>query len=605
MKRIPSLWVIARTVVLAYLFPAVQPAASAMEWPGHQVAQESQTTTWTGTLDARGTPLRLEIDITENAGDLSGELRSLDQNNATLALDEIRIAGDSLQFAVPMIGARFGGAYATDRTEVEGTFSQSGVQLPLVLVRSGATAAPADPIGESQLVEAWVGELEMGGVMRPVMQFRWVVQPTGDTLAYFDSVTEGRTGFPATRSINGDTLAFDVGEINLTYRGRLNDARDAADGTWSQGGRSLKLTLRKQDHAYETPNVWENRPQRPVGPFPYDAEEVAFENAIDGIVLAGTLTLPRRPGPHPVVVLISGSGPQDRDQTLMEHKPFLVLADYMTRRGIAVLRYDDRGTAESTGDFAAATTEDLARDASAAVEFLTRHDRVNPDEIGLVGHSEGGLIAPMVVGLRDDVAFVVLLAAPGVGGAKIIETQTEAMLRAAGTDEAVIAAALAINRAVLNHVRHGDPESDSSEELESAIERAIEAVPESDRAEVAATARLGVRNALARSRRAWVRFFLDYDPRPALRNIRCPVLAVTGSKDLQVLPDLNLPEIEKALIEGGNDDFEVIELDGLNHLFQQSDTGSISEYATIQETFNPVALATIGNWIIDHTTPNN
>ena len=205
-----------------------------------------------------------------------------------------------------------------------------------------------------------------------------------------------------------------MAKIKLTYRGTLNDDRDTAEGTWSQGGRKVPLTLKKQVTELEKVNVWENRPQRPVEPFPYDAEKVNFENKVDDLTLAGTLTIPRKPGRHPAVILISGSGPQDRDQSLMEHKPFLVLADYLTRRGIAVLRYDDRGTSKSTGKFKGATTEDFASDAAAAVEFLKSHARVNPNEIGLAGHSEGGLIAPMVVGFRDDVAFVCLLAATKV-----------------------------------------------------------------------------------------------------------------------------------------------------------------------------------------------
>ncbi len=564
--------------------------------------QEPQTMTWKGTLNTPGTKLRLEIDITENDGELTGELRSLDQNNARLDLAEIRVESDSLSFSIPGIGASFTGEYANDRAVAQGTFSQGGAQLPLTLTKSGSGSDSAESSPKGQLREAWLGELELG-LQKPMMQFRIVELESGGTTAYFDSVTEGRTGFEATWSIEGDTLSFDVAAIRLTFRGVLNDSRDQAEGTWSQGGRDVPLTLTKQPAEYETANAWENRPQRPVGPFPYDAEEVRFENTVDGVMLAGTLTIPQQPGRHPVVVLISGSGAQDRDETLMEHKPFLVLADYLTRRGIAVLRYDDRGTAESTGQFGAATTEDFARDASAAVDFLRHHDRINPKEIGLAGHSEGGLVAPMVVGLRDDVAFVVLLAATGVDGATINASQTEALLRAAGTDETEIEIALMISGAAIDAALKAGPGSDILADLEPVIDQVLQRIPEAAREEATENIRQGIRNSVGRLQSDWMQFFLAYDPRPALRDIDCPVLAIIGSKDLQVLPDLNMPEIRHALTAGGNEDFEMIELEGLNHLFQQSETGSMNEYVEIQETFNPVALERIGDWIIDHVTP--
>ena len=252
-----------------------------------------------------------------------------------------------------------------------------------------------------------------------------------------------------------------------------------------------------------------------------------------------------------------GRGRRDRDETLMEHKPFLVMADYLTRRGIAVLRYDDRGTAESTGKFGNSTTEDFARDASAAVEFLKGHDRINAEEIGLAGHSEGGLIAPMVVGLRDDVAFVVLMAATGVDGKTISLSQSEALLRANGTEESEIQLGLKVSRAVLGVVTTTDPDK-FEEEIPKVVEAVIESLPESEREEAGASIRAEIADAHKALKGRWIRFFLSYDPRPALRNIKCPVLAIIGSKDLQVLPDLNNPEIKKAMEEGGNPDFELI-----------------------------------------------
>lgn len=323
------------------------------------VAEEANTTTWKGTLDAGGAKLRLELNLTEIDSKLTGELRSIDQGNTKLKAADITIEGDTLSFSVPQVGARFSGKYGKDRKIVEGTFSQGGANLPLTLSLAGEGTAKHEVETKETLQEAWVGKLNMG-VIQPVMQFRIVTTDAGTTQAYFDSVTEGRTNFHATWSAEGDELKFDVPGIQLSYQGTLNDQRDSAEGIWSQGGREVPLTLKKQSAAYDDGNVWENRPQRPVAPFPYKAEEVTFKNAVDDLTLAGTLTIPETEGRHPAVILISGSGPQDRDETLMGHKPFLVLADYLSRRGIAVLRYDDRGTGASTGDFDSATTEDFA-----------------------------------------------------------------------------------------------------------------------------------------------------------------------------------------------------------------------------------------------------
>ncbi len=566
------------------------------------LAQETKTNTWLGTLDARGIKLRLEIDINQNGDEQSGELRSLDQGNARLELADIKIDSATFAFSIPQLGAEFKGKLSKGGNVATGTFAQNGIDLPLTLARAGTVEPMPELKATETLREAWVGKLQMG-VIEPVMQFRVVTLESGETAVRFDSITEARTGFPGTWSVEGDAIRFDIPEIKLSYSGKLNETKDTAEGTWNQAGRAVPLTLKKQLTEYRSEDVWANRPQKPVGPFPYDDEEVKFQNQVDQIMLAGTLTIPQNPGRHPAVVLISGSGPQDRDESLMEHKPFLVLADYLSRRGIAVLRYDDRGFGESTGDFGSATTEDFARDASAAVEFLKTHDRINPVEIGLAGHSEGGLIAPMVVGLRDDIAFVVLLAATGVNGASISQSQSEAMARAAGVGESELEIIRSVNRAVLDIASKAGPDEDLSVKVDEAIEAIIQKLPEADREQAGANIRAAVKGEMQQLQGNWMRFFLNYNPRPALTNIKCPVLAIVGSKDTQVLPELNMPVIQQALAEGRNQDFEIVILDGLNHLFQKSETGGMGEYVTIQETFNPEALKKIGDWIINHTTP--
>lgn len=556
--------------------------------------QQATTSTWTGVLDALGTKLRLEIDITVDGDRAAGKLRSLDQGNSEFELSKVKVS-ETLSFEVPQLGATFEGKIDKAGKVAEGKFQQNGMKLSLAL--SKGDSRPAEPLVEKEpevLREAWVGTLNMG-ILKPIMQFRVIESNPEDPKCYFDSITEGATGFAGTWEIEEDRLKFTIPRIRLEYEGKLDSTGATAEGTWKQGGRELPLTLNKQPTEYKSENTWQNRPQRPRGPYPYDREKVTFENTADSLTLAGTLTIPKSPGKHPAVVLISGSGPQDRDETLMEHKPFLVLADYLSRRGIAVLRYDDRGFGESTGKFSGATTADFAKDASAAVEFLKSHDRIDANQVGLAGHSEGGLIAPIVCQLRDDVAFVVLMAATGVDGATIITSQTEAMLRVELTkpeEQVELETGLKINKLVIDQALKGDLNFEDPE-FAKQLEEILQALSE----EEIEAARMGLKAAKKRFEDEWIKFFIKYDPRPALSDISCPVLAIIGSKDLQVLPDLNMPEIKKALEAGGNKDFELVTIDGLNHLFQECETGSMNEYISIQETWNPKALKSIGDWI--------
>ncbi|MFK7767872.1 MAG: alpha/beta hydrolase family protein [Mariniblastus sp.] len=568
-------------------------------------AQDTTKTTWEGAINAGGTKLRFEIETTRVGDKLTGKFKSVDQGNATFDIAKATL-GDELKFSLPQLGAEFSGKYNESKMTAKGMFKQSGAKLPLTLTHGEweATTVKSAPAVEEKLKEAWVGKLELG-IMKAVMQFR-IMESDDKPIAYFDSITEGRTGFKADWSVKNGKLTFKVNPIKLKFEGKINEAGDEAEGIWSQGGREIPLTLKKQANEYDNVNIWENRPQRPIAPFPYDAEEVKFENKIDKLTLAATLTIPKKPGKHPVVVLISGSGAQDRDETLMEHKPFLVLADYLTRRGIAVLRYDDRGTAESTGDYASATTRDLANDASAAVDFLKSHNRINAKEIGLAGHSEGGLIAPIVCEQRDDIAFVVLLAATGVDGVSIVTSQSAAMLKAekpAPKDQKEVEISLKINGLVLNQLINGI--SLDAPEFRKQIDELINQLPESDQELAKKNIETELKSSEKRFQGVWLKYFLKYDPRPALKKIKCPVLAIVGSKDLQVLPDLNMPEIEKALKESGNKDFETEILADLNHLFQKCETGAMSEYATIQETFNPDALDKVGDWIVKRVTRAN
>lgn len=357
-------------------------------------------------------------------------------------------------------------------------------------------------------------------------------------------------------------------------------------------GASLKLEAEKLHAACEGKNssnvqtdlASPRRPQEPRKPYPYREEDVSYKNQAQGNTLAATLTIPAGKGPFPAVVLITGSGPQDRDESLMGHKPFLVLSDYLTRKGIVVLRADDRGVGKSTGEFSGATTADFATDTEAGIAYLKTRPEVNPKLIGLVGHSEGGVIAPMIAARRSAVAFIVMLAGPGVPGDEIIVKQAELLAQSVGKSRQEAAKAAEKQRKILNIVKEDvDPDS-----LDKQLHEELSG--ELSGAQISAILRqMNIR---------WLRYFLTYDPALALGKVTCPVLALNGSKDLQVPPDQNLPPIRKALAVGGNKNFEVDELPGLNHLFQTAKTGAPAEYSEIEETISPMVLEKIAAWIL-------
>ncbi len=333
-----------------------------------------------------------------------------------------------------------------------------------------------------------------------------------------------------------------------------------------------------------------SRPQEPRAPFPYAEENVSIANPeAESIVLAGTFTKPKGDGSFPAVLLISGAGPQDRDETMAGHKPFLVLADYLSRRGIAVLRVDDRGTGKSTGKFNSATTQDFESDAEAELRYLTSRSDVDQHHIGLIGHGEGAIIGPMVAVKIPQVAFLVLLAGTAVPGEEVLLAQTERGEKEAHLPRERINADKKIGRMLYDMVREGKSEP----ELRAALFR----YGESDAPYIAMWQRQ-----LHRLEAPWLRFFLSYDPASALEKVKCPVLALQGEKDTQVVADQNVPAMKAALARGGNKDFEVDLLPGLNYMFQTANTGLGWEYETIQQTIAPAVLEKIGGWIGKRTS---
>ena len=334
------------------------------------------------------------------------------------------------------------------------------------------------------------------------------------------------------------------------------------------------------------------RAQTPTPPFPYRVEEVTFESA-PGVRLAGTLTIPPGEGPFPAVVLVSGSGPHDRNGGGGTWTPSWVIADRLARHGVAALRYDKRGVAQSSGSFATATILDFAADAEAAVRFLRQRPRIAPDRVGIAGHSEGGVVAPIVTARTRDVAFVVLIAAPGLPGDSTMLLQRAATLRSDGVNPDTDRD-LAVNRRAFAAIRAAHDSADAAARLRALQTEVVAERPPAERDALSQRLERGRAMLLT----PWWRHFSTYDPRPALRQIRVPVLALTGSLDVQAPADQNLAEIAAALDAGGNRDHHVVAVPGVNHLLQRAKTGSPAEYDTLPDIVAPVVLELITNWVV-------
>ncbi|MCB0276419.1 MAG: alpha/beta fold hydrolase [Calditrichaeota bacterium] len=553
---------------------------------------------WTGTLEVGSTQLRLVFHIANDNGSLSATLDSPDQGASGIPVSSTTFAEGKIEMVAAGIGGRYSGTLDPAGKRLSGTWSQGGQRLALTLFKIPATDAGATPFKGSDfapLLGIWQGKIPVGSLsLRLVLHFEKTA--SGKLKAYLDSPDQGATGIGISEVIlEGNQLTVKANGIGATFSGVLDPAQQTLAGTWQQGGGNIALTLERTDEAVKI-----NRPQEPKAPLPYRSEEVGFLNTRDDIELAGTLTLPRGKGPFPAVILISGSGPQDRDESLLGHKPFLIIADRLTRSGIAVLRYDDRGFGASQGNFSTATSEDFSFDAAAALDYLKTREDIRPDAIGFAGHSEGGIIAPMVAARRQDVAYLVLMAGTGMKGIDILRLQQGLILRAEGYSEALIRA----ETGGLDSLYHilttvADPDVQAREIL--ALHHRIKArASESVQAEMdkMGTTDAQVEQSIRTFQSPWFRYFLSYDPLPSLKKVACPVLAINGEKDLQVPPRENLAAIEKALRDAGNKGVTVREFPQLNHLFQHAQSGAPSEYATLEETFSEEVLTFMKDWIL-------
>ena len=472
---------------------------------------------------------------------------------------------------------------------VLGVFLLASAALPW-----GCIQPEPEPLSDTELAGFWSGSFRiLGDSVQLVLE----LAPTdsGTLSGRISLPAQSIFDLPAATVRRGREVEVDVGSVGGRYEGRLDRDGASIRGDWLQSGGLFRLDLIPTATPPQPP-----RPQEPQPPFPYRAESVLIPHPDGQVILSGTLTIPREEGPHPGVVLVSGSGPQDRDESLFGHRPFLVLADYLTRSGIAVLRYDDRGVAESTGDFANATTEDLASDALAAVHYLVGYEGIDPMRVGINGHSEGGIVAPMAATRSDRVAFIVALAGTGISGRNLMELQTRLILEASELPAPVIELNRRLQERVLDMLMEAGSSEGALDLAKQELEASWAGLPYAALTALGMAAQMdrAMEEQLRRIASPWLFFFLEFDPSTAFERVQVPVLALNGSLDLQVPPEPNLRLIGEALKRGGNRDVTTMELEGLNHLFQTAVTGLPSEYGRIEETVAPVVLQTVADWIL-------
>jgi hypothetical protein len=437
---------------------------------------------------------------------------------------------------------------------------------------------------------SWSGLMKAGSA-----ELTLVINITPDEKDNFtvtiDSPDQGVNGIATSKvSVTTDSLIVKSKVLMASYEGAFDENFSLLKGKWKQSGMIFPLDLH---HSFEKYSV--KRPQEPKSPYPYLEKEVIVKNDEAQVELSGTLTIPETGGPFPAVILITGSGPQNRNEELMGHKPFLILADYLTRRGIAVLRCDDRGFGKSTGKFSTATTLDFATDASAAIDFLKTQKEIDTTRIGLAGHSEGGLIAPMVASERKDVAFLILLAGPGLTGEQILLRQSAILNKKAGLTENEVAADNLLRTKIYAAIKKNSDNEKVATKVKALFLSSKKKNPEGKGLPQLDDYQIDI--FIKQCTTPWFRTFLVLDPVDYLSKVHCPLLALNGSFDVQVPAKENLEAIEKALIFGGNSSYSIEEIPGVNHLFQHAKTGNIDEYGKIEETMSPEVLEKIANWI--------
>ena len=407
-------------------------------------------------------------------------------------------------------------------------------------------------------------------------------------ISTMDSPDQGAFGLTTTRTTFADNkLEIVATQLGLFYRGTLTG--DSIIGTFNQGGFAFPLVLKRseksQSRYYQTPQE----------PFPYISEQVTIMNDKDGISLGGTFTHPQKGGRYATAILVAGSGPNDRDETIFGHKPFLVLADFLTRNGFAVIRYDKRGVGQSTGDYGKASITDFARDAASVLQFVNSRKDVDKEHIYVIGHSEGSIIAAMTASQHSEIDGIVSIAGPGIKGLEIIQDQNRISMTAQGMNPDSIEYLLAFNRNILQEIIAWDGSENGSTSLRKQLSSFWEHLPATTKNQIGQEA--FVENNFKAMITPSYRSFLATDPVEWWAKIHCPVLAINGEKDTQVLAEKNLNAIRQALLKANNRNFVIKKYPQLNHLFQNCTTGFVNEYGTITQTISPQVLEDIVEWL--------
>jgi pimeloyl-ACP methyl ester carboxylesterase len=584
-----------------------QIGATDSEKPSAESASaESETLLLYGVIETPLQDLRTTIELSRSSGGKwTGISHSIDQKNAEVVLSSVAKSENGWDFEFDSTDASYSGVF--DKAGVlQGNWKQRGSETPLAL--SVVEAVPKDTADVT-----WRGTTTL--MFRELMlQFRVYDLRQDDRLilarkTYFDSLNEGATSIRATYTQVEKEVEIEIPGIKAVFNGFLNDEGTKLTGEFKQGFVSTDLILERVENAQtaeEQPKP--NRPQTPVGEPDYLVEEFTVTDPLnDSVQLAGTLTMPKGDGPFRAVVLVSGSGPQDRDETIFDHKPFAVMADFFTQNNIAVLRYDDRGVASSTGDFASATTDDFAKDAELVFDYARSLPKIDPAGVGIIGHSEGGMIAPLVATWNSNVAFVVMLAGPGVKGADTLLLQSAKMLEVAGLNEQQIAQDQEMRNALHQLALSTLSEAEAKPKLREIIAASLEQKAAQKSANDSKVKTISPEEQAARVEalsqefevlfQPWIRRFLAYDPAPTMLQVRCPVLGLWGSKDVQVLAEENVAALNEVLARRSQHDCRFVILPGLNHLFQPASVGSVEEYAEIETTISPNVLDLILEFI--------
>ncbi|HEY7799773.1 MAG TPA: alpha/beta fold hydrolase [Hyphomonadaceae bacterium] len=560
--------------------PAIAPAFA-------QQANQSPKGDWTGDLVTPQLTYKLGIHIDEaSPGNFRGTIGSHQTGRWGTALEQLSFADGALSFHVPTTNATFTGTWDAAASAWTGTYKTPNGTFPLKLAAGKVPPLPTI----AGLDGRWEGVLDVQGQMKLRLVYRVFSDEHGSRLL-MDSPDQVANNILATNlTRNGSRISFDVPSIRGRYEGDVSADGATITGEWSQGmAMPLIMTRTSTNAALPEPK----RPQTPKAPFPYKVEEVAYDNPKEsGVRLACTLTAPQKAGRHPAAILITGSGAQDRDETIFGHKVLGVLADHLTRKGIAVLRCDDRGFGKSTGVFLNKTPADFSTDVEAGLAFLRTRPDIDPRRIGLIGHSEGSITGPMAAIRNPDVAFIVMMGGVGVKGVDLMAEQRTLIAASMGLPKEQQGMARAANLGLLGAIANAPDDAAAKSIAANFL--------------LLAGAAQGMTQEMANQQAEqfaspYLRDLLKYDPAPVLSQVKAPVLAVTGSKDLQVPSYQNLPGIKAVMKD--NPDVTTVELPNLNHLFQTAKTGAVAEYGEIEETFAPIGLTTISDWIVKRMKP--